>query len=232
MKPIAIIPARGGSKRIPRKNIKPFLGIPIISYSIKAALQSNLFSKVMVTTDDEEIASIAKHYGAEVPFKRSAKNSDDFATTVDVLVEVIESYQKLNYTFEYGCCIYPTAPFVSSTSLELAFEKMVKNNFDTVFPVLPFSFPIQRSVKQDANGKMEMFYPQFMQTRSQDLEPAFHDAGQFYWFKTRKVLVEKKLWTANTGLITISEMEAQDIDTFTDWKLAEMKYQLLNSIEQ
>jgi len=228
MKPIAIIPARGGSKRIPRKNIKPFLGLPIISYSIKAALESNLFSKVMVTTDDEEIAAIAKQYGAEVPFKRSAKNSDDFATTVDVLLEVIDSYRQLNNTFEYGCCIYPTAPFVSPTSLQLAYETMIKNNFDTVFPVIPFSFPIQRAVKQDTNGKMDMFYPQYMQARSQDLEPAFHDAGQFYWFKTTTVQTEKKLWTANTGLITISEMEAQDIDTVTDWKLAEMKYQFLN----
>jgi len=229
MKRLAIIPARGGSKRILRKNIKPFLGTPIISYSIEAALQSNLFETVMVSTDDEEIAAIAKQYGAEVPFKRSAENSDDYATTVDVLVEVMEAYKQLEETFDYGCCIYPTAPFVNTSSLQLGYDTLTTNHFDTVFPVIPFSFPIQRAVKVNRAGKMDLFQPEYLLTRSQDLEPAFHDAGQFYWFKIDSLIKSRKLWTENTGVIKITEMEAQDIDSLVDWKLAEMKYKILKN---
>lgn len=226
MKKVAIITARGGSKRIPRKNIKDFLGKPIIAYSIEAAIESQVFDEVMVSTDDKEIAAIAKEYGAVIPFIRSMKNSDDYATTVEVLIEVINNYKKEGKDFDYGCCLYPTAPFVTSSTIELAYKKLVENNYDTVFPVVSFGYPIQRALKINSMDRMEMFYPEFLNHRSQDLESAFHDAGQFYWFKTNQLLQQKKLWTENTGVVEISEMEVQDIDSYTDWKLAELKYSL------
>ncbi len=225
---IAIIPARGGSKRIPRKNIKDFLGKPIIAYSIEAALNSKLFEEVMVSTDDVEIAEIAKQYGAKVPFIRSEKNSNDFAATVDVLFEVINQYKILDKNFINACCIYPTAPFVTSDILNKGYEKMITGNYDTVFSVLRYSFPIQRALKV-VDDKVKMFYPEFLESRSQDLEPSFHDAGQFYWFKTSVLETHNKLWTDNTGKIEIDELKAQDIDNETDWKLAELKYELLQN---
>ena len=226
MSRLAIIPARGGSKRIPRKNIKLFLGEPIISYSIKAALKSNLFDEVMVSTDDNEIKEIALKYGAKVPFMRSAKNSDDFATTFNVIEEVIEAYKNYGKEFENLCCIYSCAPFVSSELLLKAYDKLVGENFDSVFPIIAYSFPIQRALRVDQD-KVSMILNENLNIRSQDLEKSFHDAGQFYWFKTRALLTSKKLLTANTGGVIISALEAQDIDTETDWKLAELKYQLL-----
>lgn len=223
---ICIIPARGGSKRIPRKNIKPFLGKPIIAYSIKTALESGLFAEVMVSTDDPEIAEIAKQYGAKVPFMRSPKNSDDFATTFDVIEEVIKNYKsELNKKFDNLCCLYSCAPFVNKETLTSGKKILVENKFDTVFPILHFSFPIQRALSK-LNGKISMIQEEHLTTRSQDLEERFHDAGQFYWCNTKAVLRAKKLLTSNTGGLVISELEAQDIDTETDWKLAELKYQL------
>jgi len=227
-KNLCIIPARGGSKRIPRKNIKDFLGKPIIAYSIEAALNSDLFDEVMVSTDDEEIAEVAKRYGARVPFIRSKKNADDFATTVDVLSEVLNEYKVLGKSFKNVCCIYPTAPFVTPEVLKEGYEKLITDNYDSVFSVLRYSFPIQRALKIE-KGKVSMFYPEFMESRSQDLEPSFHDAGQFYWFKPTVVEEQRKLWTSNTGEIEINELSAQDIDDKTDWKLAELKYELLQS---
>ena len=227
MSSVAIITARGGSKRIPRKNIKPFLGKPIIAYSIQSALASNLFEEVMVSTDDKEIKTIAEQYGAVVPFMRSAENANDYATTVDTLLEVINSYKSQNKYFDYGCCIYPTAPFVKPSLLQKAYSKLIQEKLDTVFPVLPFSFPIQRALKINKTNRIEMFQPQFLTTRSQDLEPAFHDSGQFYWFHTKKLLTEKKLWTDNTGVVPLSELEAHDIDTIADWKVAEFKYKIM-----
>ncbi len=228
MSKIAIIPARGGSKRIPKKNIKNFLGKPIIAYSIETALKSNLFDEVMVSTDSEEIAKIAKTYGAKVPFFRSKKNADDFASTVDVLLEVLNYYEQLNIKPEYACCIYPTAPFLTSQILIKGFDLLEKNNFDTVFPVVKFGFPIQRAIQVNTETKkMAMFQPQYINSRSQDLETAYHDVGQFYWFKSKRLLEQKKLWTENTGVVVISETEAQDIDTLEDWHLAEIKYKLL-----
>ncbi len=224
-KKIAIIPARGGSKRIPRKNIKSFLGKPILAYSIETALKSGLFDEVMVSTDDRDIAEVAKKYGASVPFFRSEANSDDFATTVDVLLEVIERYEEKGEEFECYCCVYPTAPFVSVEQLKRAEEKLMREKLDAVFAVLPYSFPVQRSMKIE-DGKVKMLYPEHMNTRSQDLEPIYHDAGQFYFSKTDVLKKEKKIWTENTGCIVLSELEAQDIDNETDWKLAELKYQL------
>jgi pseudaminic acid cytidylyltransferase len=200
------------------------LGKPIIAYSIEAAINAGIFDEVMVSTDDAEIAEIARQYGAKVPFVRSAENANDYATTVDVLLEVLASYQSENQYFEYGCCIYPTAPFVTSNRLKEGFEKLISQDFDSLFPVLKYSFPIQRSLKIE-HGKLALNYPEHLLTRSQDLPPTFHDAGQFYCFKTDILLKEKKLLTQNTGFIELSDLEAQDIDTLEDWELAEFKYQ-------
>jgi len=227
MTKIAIIPARGGSKRIPKKNIKPFLGKPIIAYSIEAAIKSNLFDYVIVSTDDKEIKDIALQYGALVPFTRSEKNSDDFATTFDVIEEVLNWYKQQNITIELACCMYATAPFITRELLYKAEDKLISNQFDTVFPAIRFGFPIQRAIKMvNSNGKFDLFQPEYLSSRSQDLEPAFHDAGQLYFFKPDIILEKKKLWTNNSGIIEIDELLAQDIDNETDWKLAELKYQL------
>ncbi len=232
MKKLAIIPARGGSKRIPKKNIKPFLGKPIIAYSIESALNSELFDEVMVSTDDQEIADISVQYGAKVPFLRSAKNSDDFASTYDVIEEVLSEYEKQGKTFEVAFCIYSAAPFVSKEKFNLAFDSLTKNNFDCVFPALKFSFPIQRALStSNSANKIELKFPEHVNSRSQDLEDSFHDSGQFYCFKTAPILQLKKLWTDNTGIIIIDELEGQDIDNLTDWKLAELKFKLLNEKE-
>jgi N-acylneuraminate cytidylyltransferase len=228
MAKLAIIPARGGSKRIPRKNIKPFLGKPIIAYSIEAALKSGLFDEVMVSTDDEEIAKIARKYGAKVPFYRSKDNSGDYATTLDVIKEVIDSYKKIEKSFVFATCIYPTAPFVNEGILREAYNLLVKESYDCVFPVMEYSFPIQRAIRVDrTNSKMEMFNPNTIHTRSQDLESSYHDSGQFYYFKPEIILEKQKLWTNNTGVIIINEMEGQDIDTETDWEIAELKYKMM-----
>ena len=228
MKNLCIIPARGGSKRIPRKNIKSFLGKPIIAYSIEAALKSNLFNEVMVSTDDKEIADLALNYGANIPFFRSSKNSDDFATTVDVILEVINEYKTLDKFFDNICCVYPTAPFTTEYKLRDAYNKLEKENLDTVFPIMPFGYPIQRSLKIE-NDKVVFFSPEYEKSRSQDLEQAYHDAGQFYFLKEKEFLLNKTIFSANAGGIIISEMEAQDIDNESDWKLAELKYELIQS---
>jgi pseudaminic acid cytidylyltransferase len=227
MSKLAIIPARGGSKRILRKNIKLFLGKPIIAYSIEAALKSKLFDEVMVSTDDEEIKEIALKYGAKVPFLRSETNANDFATTAAVINEVLEVYKTRNKLFKYCICIYPTAPFVSSNLLIKAFKKLKKDKLDVVFSVLKYGFPIQRAMKINKEDKVEMVDVSKMNTRSQDLESSFHDAGQFYALNVSAFIKKQKLWTDNTGCIEINELKAQDIDTETDWKLAELKYKLL-----
>lgn len=229
MSNLAIIPARGGSKRIPRKNIKLFLGKPIIAYSIEAAINSGLFNEVMVSTDDAEIAEIAIQYGAKVPFMRSDKMSNDFATTFDVVEEVVNSYKEKEIEFENVCCIYPCAPFVIEQKLEEAYDLFVKEHFDAVFPVMQFGFPIQRALQMDDFGKISFFYPENALTRSQDLLPSFHDAGQFYWMNVASCMEQQKIITDNTGSIVITELEGQDIDNDTDWKLAELKYELLQS---
>ncbi|TXG37546.1 pseudaminic acid cytidylyltransferase [Seonamhaeicola maritimus] len=223
---LAIIPARGGSKRIPKKNIKSFLGTPIIAYSIKAAIQSNLFDEVMVSTDDDEIAKIALEHGAKVPFLRSKANANDYAVLADVIEEVVFQYKENNQIFNNVCCILPTAPFVTPSKITEAYNTLANNNFDSVFPVLEFSFPIQRSLKIE-NQKAEMVWSEYMNSRSQDLEPRYHDSGQFYWVKVSSFIKEKKLFTANSGALVISELYAQDIDSETDWRLAEIKYKLM-----
>jgi len=227
MSKLAMIIARGGSKRIPRKNIKPFFKKPIIAYSIEAAIQANLFDEVMVSTDDDEIAEIAIKCGAKVPFKRSSKNASNHSTTVDVILEVLDSYKKNGKQFEYACCLYPTAPFVTPEILNLAFNRLHKEKLDTIFPALQYSFPIQRAIKINEQKLIELYEPEHVNTRSQDLEPTYHDAGQFYWMNVLSIEKEKKLWTENTGVLVIDEMHAQDIDSEKDWEIAEFKYKLL-----
>ncbi len=226
MRNIAIIPARGGSKRIPRKNIKPFMGKPIIAYSIEAALQSGLFDEVMVSTDDQEIATIAKQYGASVPFYRSPETSNDYATMENVIEEVLYCYKEQGENFDDFCCILSTAPFLTSDSLIDSYRKFEKNSFDALVPVLSFSYPIQRALFMK-DSRLLMREPEHIHTRSQDLEPMYHDAGLFYWMKVDKFFETKEILCENTGMIQLSEVEVQDIDTEEDWKLAELKYQIL-----
>lgn len=224
---IAIIPARGGSKRIPRKNLKDFCGMPIIAYSIKAAVSSGLFEEVMVSTDDPEIAAISQQYGANVPFLRSAENANDFATTATVLTEVLANYKSNNKSYQYGCCMYPTAPFITAEKLKEAYTMINAHHFDTVLPVQSFSFPIQRAFYKEEN-QIRWVDSQHALTRSQDLPKAYHDAGQFYFFNVGSFLQTQKLITSNSGAVEVSELEGQDIDNEIDWKLAELKFRLLH----
>ena len=230
MKRIAIITARGGSKRIPRKNILPFNGQPIITYSIKAAIESGLFDEVMVSTDDDEIAAVAKECGAKIPFMRSEATSNDFANTEDVLREVIEEYGKRGINFESMCCIYPTAPFISAERLKEAVEKFEASDAETLLPVVRFSYPPQRGlvIKEDY---LVFKQPEFMQSRSQDLEKMYHDVGQFYIMNTEAFLKNGAIMKGKIIPFEIPELEVQDIDDMTDWKLAEIKYQLLKGKE-
>lgn len=224
MRNLCIIPARGGSKRIPRKNIKPFLGKPIITYSIETAMQSGLFQEVMVSTEDEEIAKVAQRYGAKVPFMRSADNADDFATTMDVIKEVVKKYELLNKHFDYLCCIYPTAPFVQIDHLKQGFHQLTTSNVDAVFPVAAFSYPVWRGLKRNTEGKAEMIFPEYASTRSQDLPKVYHDAGQWYWLKP--TAMSAPIFD-NASFIELDEHLVQDIDTPSDWKSAEYKYKQL-----
>lgn len=221
---IAVITARGGSKRIPKKNIKDFCGKPIIAYSIEAAIDSQLFDEVMVSTDSEEIAGIARQYGANVPFMRSAKTADDHATTNDVLVEVFSEYEKRGQHFELAVCIYPTAPFVTAEKLREAVALLKKEDADQVMPVVRFSFPPQRAFVV-REGYLQYQFPENASVRSQDLEPIYHDCGQFYVMKVDNIL-EGRPVVKNVPLI-VSELEVQDIDNEEDWKIAEMKYRYM-----
>ncbi|MGN1021931.1 MAG: pseudaminic acid cytidylyltransferase [Lachnospiraceae bacterium] len=219
----AIITARGGSKRIPGKNIRPFLGKPILSYPIEAAKKSGLFSTVMVSTDSEEIADIARSYGAEVPFLRSAKASSDFATTADVIEEVLERYKALGQTFSEFVCLYPTAPFVSAERLTEAVQLLDEKGADAVVPVVRFSFPPQRGfVVRD--GLLAYQYPEYQKARSQDLAPVYHDAGQFYLVRTKAFEKEHTVVPSRCVPLILPETQVQDIDNETDWEIAEIKY--------
>lgn len=222
---IAIIPARAGSKRIPEKNIKPFLGRPIIEYSIRAALDSGLFSEVMVSTDSEKIAEIARDAGASVPFMRSAANSNDFATTADVVNEVLDKYMEMGVKFSAFAVIYPTAPFVTPELLKQGADHLSRGH-DGAFTCVEYSYPIQRALLIDRDNCIRMRQPQFANTRSQDLTKTYHDAGQFYFANVRAFRQSGSLWGPNTAPIICPELTVQDIDNETDWKLAELKYQL------
>lgn len=225
---LAIIPARGGSKRIPKKNIKLFHGKPIIAYSIEAALSSNCFDEVIVSTDCEEIADIAKKFGAQVPFVRPAAFSDDYATTTDVIKHAIKWYENNNLIINNICCIYATAPFVSRTDISTGLETLINGNYDYAFSVTSYEFPIQRALKIDGNGRSSMFYPEHLNTRSQDLIESFHDAGQFYWGTSEAFSLEKPIFTSNSFGIKLPRIQVQDIDTYEDWERAEIMYSLLD----
>lgn len=223
MKNLCIIPARGGSKRIPRKNVKLFLGKPMLVYSIESAQQTGLFEEIMVSTDDEEIAEVARQYGANVPFKRSAETSSDFATTADVLTEVLAKYKELGREFDNFCCFYATAPLVQSKDVVSAFELLQQSDFSCVYPVVQFSYPIWRCLDLAEDGTMTRHWPEYENSRSQDLPKEYHDTGTFYWYKTKEWLMGK----VKIGGIEVDETTIQDIDTETDWKLAEMKYEIM-----
>ncbi|MGB3908709.1 MAG: pseudaminic acid cytidylyltransferase [Methanomethylovorans sp.] len=227
-KSIVIVPARGGSKRIPHKNIKFFCGQPIIKYSIDAALESGCFDEIMVSTDDEEIAKIAKKYGAKVPFLRSEFNSNDFATVADVLKEVIEKYEQNGIYYNYLCCIFPTAPFISPERLKEAMSLLIKTGADCVLPVTRYSYPIQRALKIE-NDRAIMLWSENYAKRSQDLAPTYHDCGQFYCMRVESLLKQMKLFAEYTVPIILPESEVQDIDNEEDWKIAEIKYKLLRT---
>lgn len=225
-KRVAVITARGGSKRIPKKNIRAFCGKPILLYSIEAALCSGLFDEVMVSTDSEEIAEIARAAGAKVPFMRSTEAANDYASTADVLLEVLADYKKTGQSFDTICCIYPTAPFVTPAKLKQAVMLLEEKDVDSVVPVVRYSFPPQRAfVVRD--GFTVMKYPEHAKTRSQDLEPYFHDCGQFYCMQTSRFLEKKQIFTDRMLSIEMPETQVQDIDNESDWELAELKYRMM-----
>lgn len=226
MNAICIITARGGSKRIPGKNKKLFLGKPIICYSIEAAISSGIFEEVMVSTDNEEIAEISKRAGAKVPFMRSEETSNDYATTDDVLLEVLAAYEKIGRTFEYMACIYPTAPFVTAEKLKNALQVLIENKASGVMPVVSFSFPPQRGMIVK-DGKLQYCYPENAMKRSQDLETMFHDCGQFYFYQTQKYRACKGDLPDGYVPLIMPETQVQDIDNASDWELAELKYKIM-----
>lgn len=228
---VAIITARGGSKRIPGKNKKNFCGKPILEYSIEAAIQSGIFSEVMVSTDDEEIRKIALSAGAKVPFMRSEKTSNDFAPTVEVLGEVLEEYGKIGEKFDYMACLYPTAPFVTSEKLKRAFSLLKEKDATQVMPVVGFSFPPLRGMIIEKE-ELVMKWPEYRYTRSQDLDTLYHDCGQFYFYNVEKFLAVGGRVESNIVPLVMPELEVQDIDNESDWKIAEMKYQLMKEKEK
>lgn len=224
---VAIIPARGGSKRIPRKNIKNFCGKPMIAYSIEAAQECGLFDKIIVSTDDDEIAQIARSFGAEVPFIRPPELSDDHTATIPVIAHAIQTLQANGDVITHACCIYATAPFIRPEDIQSAYHSLITHNKHYAFPVTTFAFPIQRSVKRDLDGNIEMFYPEHFSTRSQDLEEAYHDVGQFYWGTGGAWLEGKPIFSDIATTIMLPRHLVQDIDTPDDWTRAEYMYQVL-----
>ena len=227
---VAIIPARGGSKRIPRKNIKDFHGKPLIAYSIEVALASKLFEKIIVTTDDEEIASIAKEYGAEVPFLRPKELSDDFIGTEDVINHTLKYLENHGEMYDYVCTIYATAPLLQEKFLIEGFEKLKNSTAVNAFSSTSMPFPIQRTFKVKDNGRCEMFTPEYYNTRSQDLEEAYQDAGQFYWRRLNNDSKEMMFGKDSIPII-LPRYLVQDIDTLEDWKRAEVMYRVLQETE-
>lgn len=226
---IAIITARGGSKRIPKKNIKEFMGKPMIAYAIQAAKNAKIFDEIMVSTDDEEIAQVAIKYGAKVPFMRSSKNADDFAGTEDVLLEVIHEYQKSGIFFDKICCIYPCVPFLTASTLKRAYNHFIMHQeAESLMPAVKYSFPIQRAVYLNVDGFIVYREPENAEKRSQDLDLTYHDVGMFYFIHTAALLQYKNLITPKTILFEMDEMNVQDIDALDDWKTAELKYKIIN----
>ncbi|MEQ1657142.1 MAG: pseudaminic acid cytidylyltransferase [Hylemonella sp.] len=221
---LAVIPARGGSKRIPRKNIKPFAGKPMIGWSIEAAKASGLFDRILVTTDDEEIARVAADFGAEAPFRRPAELADDHTPTIPVIAHAIQ------WQIEHGevpgqvCCIYATAPFIRASDIRRGLDLLQGAGCDYAFSVTSYAFPIQRALRIVAGGRVEMFNPEHFLTRSQDLEPAYHDAAQFYWGSASAWLAKRPLFGENAAPVVLPRHRVQDIDTPEDWERAELMF--------
>ncbi|ELH0878897.1 pseudaminic acid cytidylyltransferase [Vibrio cholerae] len=228
---VAIIPARGGSKRIPRKNIKLFHGKPMIAYSINAAIASGCFDKVIVSTDDSEIAAVAVAYGAEVPFLRPAEISDDYATTMDVMAHAINWCQSEGWGVEAVCCLYATAPFVRPEDLQQGYALLRDSDVQFAFSATSFPFPIQRAIKLDEFGSVSMFLPENEQVRSQDLETAYHDAGQFYWGKASAFITKRSIFSPHSKAVLLPRNRVQDIDTPEDWELAESLFSALKLVK-
>jgi pseudaminic acid cytidylyltransferase len=220
---LAVIPARGGSKRIPRKNILPFCGRPIIGWSIDAALQSRCFDAVIVSTDDDEIAEVARACGASVPFRRPAELSGDHAGTLPVVRHAIEWAIGAGHDPQAVCCLYATAPFVTADVLQRGLQALAASQADYAFSVTRYAFPIQRALRL-RDGRVEMFHPEHAQTRSQDLEEAFHDAGQFYWGRAGAWLAERAVFSSASVPVRLPRFQVQDIDTPEDWALAEQLF--------
>ncbi|WP_303830557.1 pseudaminic acid cytidylyltransferase [Asticcacaulis taihuensis] len=225
MKRVAIIPARGGSKRIPRKNIKPFFGRPMISYSIRAAQESGLFDSVVVSTDDEEIAEVARSFGADIPFMRPADLANDHAGTGAVVIHALEWFEENGVDYDAVCCIYATAPLLDPERLKEGWEKLQGKRF--AFSVTSFPFPIQRALRQTADGSVDMFWPENLTRRSQDLEPAYHDAAQFYWGWTDAWLNGEIAFSPISAPVILPRTQVVDIDTPEDWEVAEVTYRVL-----
>lgn len=224
---LAIIPARGGSKRIPRKNIRPFAGKPIIAYSILAAAETGLFDRIIVSTDDEEIAGVAKFYGADVPFLRPKSLADDFTGTNAVVKHAIQWCISQGIPVEYACCIYATAPFVNARYLQEGYTKLSASDKSFAFSVTSFSFPVQRALRITNEGCVEALYPEYIFSRSQELEEACHDAGQFYWGKANAFLNDEILFSTISLPIFLPRHLVQDIDTLEDWRRAELMFSAL-----
>ena len=224
---LAIIPARGGSKRIPRKNIKYFHGKPMIAYAVLAAVASNLFDKIIISTEDDEIAQIAQNYGAEVPFMRPTELADDLTPTVPVIAHAIRTCSDMGWNVEYACCIYPSVPFIVASDLCSAYNQLIATNANFIFPITRFPSPVQRALRRLPNGTVKPFQPEFASTRTQDLELSYFDAGQFYWGKSSSWLEGLNVH-CNGATLVIPEWRVVDIDTLSDWERAELLYQALH----
>lgn len=226
---IALIPARGGSKRIPRKNIRPFAGLPMIAHSLRAAQDSGLFDRIIVSTDDPEIADTARQHGGEVPFVRPADLADDQASTDVVIGHALEWFAEQGEVVDEFCCIYATAPFLRATDIQRGQQLLRERHAATAFSVTSYPYTIFRSLKLNANDRVEMFWPENFTKRSQDLPEAFHDAGQFYWANTAKYLVERRLFSSNSVAVPVPRHRVQDIDTPEDWTRAELMFRALQA---
>lgn len=227
---MAVIPARGGSKRIPGKNIRPFAGKPMLAWTLEAALASGCFDRIVVSTDDEAIARMAQDHGAEVPFLRAASLADDHTPTIPVIADAIRRSQSLGWMPEQVCCLYATAPFLQAGDIRAAMERLLADsNLDYVFAATAYRYPIQRSLMLDEAGHVAMLYPEHRLTRSQDLVPAYHDAGQFYWGRTSAWLADKAIFSERSSVVLLPGWRVQDIDDENDWKMAEYLHAVLQA---
>jgi pseudaminic acid cytidylyltransferase len=229
---LAVIPARGGSKRVPRKNIRPFLGVPLLARTVALLREARLFEQIIVSTDDDEIAAVAGAAGAAVPFRRPAELANDHAGTLPVIAHAIAAVQAQGLTPQYVACVYPAAVLARPSDLRAAFELLRSSGAQYVFTVTSFAFPIQRALRRRADGGCEMFWPEHRETRSQDLEPAWHDAGQFYFGRRDAWLEGRALFAPHSRMLELPRYRVQDIDTVEDWERAELLFRLLERDER